>query len=113
MARAGRPNGLPLSSGEREETITSQAPGRATRKKRGRRAQFKQQSELVGREARAPAFPEALLVVSPEVAEAVAAGRPVVALETTVVTHGLPAQMGVQTAAETKKAGLIREGGPQ
>ena len=37
MARAGRPNGLPLSSGEREETITSQAPGRGTRKKRGRR----------------------------------------------------------------------------
>jgi pseudouridine-5'-phosphate glycosidase len=41
----------------------------------------------------------ARLVVSAEVAEAVAAGRPVVALETTVVTHGLPAPLGVQTAA--------------
>jgi pseudouridine-5'-phosphate glycosidase len=41
----------------------------------------------------------ALLAVSAEVAAAVAAGRPVVALETTVVTHGLPAPLGVQTAA--------------
>ena len=41
----------------------------------------------------------ALLAVSPEVAEAVAAGRPVVALETTVVTQGLPAPLGMQTAA--------------
>jgi len=44
------------------------------------------------------------LVVSPEVAEAVAAGRPVVALETTVVTHGLPAPLGVQTAAAMQEA---------
>jgi pseudouridylate synthase len=44
------------------------------------------------------------LAVSPEVAEAVAAGRPVVALETTVVTHGLPAPLGVQTAAAMQEA---------
>ena len=51
----------------------------------------------------------ALLVVSPEVAEAVAAGRPVVALETTVVTHGLPAPLGVQTAAAMQEA--VRDAG--
>lgn len=44
------------------------------------------------------------LAVSPEVAETVAAGRPVVALETTVVTHGLPAPLGVQTAAAMQEA---------
>jgi pseudouridylate synthase len=51
----------------------------------------------------------ARLVVSPEVAEAVAAGRPVVALETTVVTHGLPAPLGVQTAAMMQQA--VRDAG--
>ena len=51
----------------------------------------------------------ARLVVSPEVAEAVAAGRPVVALETTVVTHGLPAPLGVQTAAAMQQA--VRDAG--
>lgn len=39
------------------------------------------------------------LVVAAEVAEALAAGRPVVALETTLVTHGLPHPAGVETAA--------------
>jgi pseudouridine-5'-phosphate glycosidase len=38
--------------------------------------------------------------VAPEVAEALAAGRPVVALETTLVTHGLPHPEGVSAAAE-------------
>ena len=47
--------------------------------------------------------------VSPELAEAVAAGRPVVALETTVVTHGLPAPLGVQTAAVMQQA--VRDAG--
>jgi pseudouridine-5'-phosphate glycosidase len=51
----------------------------------------------------------ALLVVSKEVADAVTAGRPVVALETTVVTHGLPAPLGVQTAAAMQQA--VRDGG--
>jgi len=51
----------------------------------------------------------ALLTVSPEVAEAVAARRPVVAFETTVVTHGLPAPLGVQTAAAMQEA--VREAG--
>ena len=51
----------------------------------------------------------ARLAVSPEVAEAVAADRPVVALETTVVTHGLPAPQGVQTAAAMQQA--VRDAG--
>jgi pseudouridine-5'-phosphate glycosidase len=49
------------------------------------------------------------LAVSPEVAEAVAADRPVVALETTVVTHGLPAPQGVQAAAAMQEA--VRDAG--
>ncbi|MBM4012623.1 MAG: pseudouridine-5'-phosphate glycosidase [Planctomycetes bacterium] len=40
-----------------------------------------------------------LFLVSPEVAEAVAGRRPVVALETTLVTHGLPRPDGVRVAA--------------
>jgi pseudouridine-5'-phosphate glycosidase len=41
-----------------------------------------------------------LWIVAPPVAEALAAGRPVVALETTLVTHGLPHPEGVAAAAE-------------
>ncbi len=41
-----------------------------------------------------------LIVVSDEVREAAACGRPIVALETTVVTHGLPSPEGVATALE-------------
>lgn len=37
--------------------------------------------------------------VAPEVAEALAAARPVVALETTLVTHGLPHPEGLEVAA--------------
>jgi pseudouridylate synthase len=39
--------------------------------------------------AHAPIAPR-LLAVAPEVADALAAGRPVVALESTIVTHGMP-----------------------
>jgi pseudouridine-5'-phosphate glycosidase len=42
----------------------------------------------------------ALVSVSPFVAQALARGRPVVALETTLVTHGLPHPDGVRAAAE-------------
>jgi pseudouridine-5'-phosphate glycosidase len=38
------------------------------------------------------------IVVSPEVQEALAAGRPVVALETTIVSHGMPWPENVETA---------------
>jgi pseudouridylate synthase len=46
------------------------------------------------------------ICVSEEVQEALAAGRPVVALETAVVTHGLPRPTNVELAEEM--AGLIR-----
>jgi pseudouridine-5'-phosphate glycosidase len=42
--------------------------------------------------------------IAPEVARALAASRPVVALETTVVTHGLPHPDGVRLAAEMERA---------
>jgi pseudouridine-5'-phosphate glycosidase len=42
----------------------------------------------------------ATVALAPEVAAALDAGRPVVALETTVVTHGLPPPDGVRVAAE-------------
>lgn len=38
------------------------------------------------------------LVYSPEVAEALAAGMPVVALESTIITHGMPWPQNVETA---------------
>lgn len=47
--------------------------------------------------------------VSREVARAVKAGRPVVALETTLVTHGLPRPGGLSVAAELED--VVRRGG--
>ncbi len=47
--------------------------------------------------------------VAPEVAEALRARRPVVALETTLVTHGLPPPEGLRVAAELEAA--VREAG--
>ena len=51
------------------------------------------------------------IVVSADVAAAITSGRPVVALETTVVTHGLPQPHGVDTAlemeAEVRAAGAM------
>jgi pseudouridine-5'-phosphate glycosidase len=45
-----------------------------------------------------------LFHVSPEIAATVAAGGPVVALETTLVTHGLPRPNGVRVAAALEDA---------
>ena len=47
--------------------------------------------------------------IAPEVAEAVAGGRPVVALETAIVTHGLPRPRNLEVARQVE-AGL-RDGG--
>jgi pseudouridine-5'-phosphate glycosidase len=44
------------------------------------------------------------LAVAPAVANALAAGRPVVALETTLVTHGLPHPEGIETAEAMETA---------
>ena len=43
-------------------------------------------------------------VVHPEVAAALTAGTPVVALESTVITHGLPYPQNVETALAMEKA---------
>ena len=51
----------------------------------------------------------ALLRVSDEVARVLAARGPVVALETTVVTHGLPHPDGLRVAAELE--GEVRAAG--
>jgi len=51
----------------------------------------------------------ARLDVAPEVAAALAAGRPVVALESTLISHGLPFPQNVEVAAASEAA--VREGG--
>ena len=50
-----------------------------------------------------------LLAVSPEVAAALAAGAPVVALETTIVAHGFPPREGVEVGRECERR--VREAG--
>ena len=42
--------------------------------------------------------PDGLIDIAPEVREALAAGRPVVALESTIITHGMPYPQNVETA---------------
>jgi pseudouridine-5'-phosphate glycosidase len=49
------------------------------------------------------------VAVAAEVAEALAEGRPVVALETTLVSHGFPASEGAEVARETEAR--VREAG--
>ena len=45
-----------------------------------------------------------MLTVLPEVADAVAAGRPVVALESTIISHGLPRPDNLRVAREIEQA---------
>ena len=49
------------------------------------------------------------LDVAPEVAEAVAAGKPVVALESTIISHGMPYPQNVETALKVEQ--IIRDNG--
>lgn len=49
------------------------------------------------------------LDVSPEAAEALAAGKPVVALESTIISHGMPYPQNVETALAVEN--IIRENG--
>ena len=49
------------------------------------------------------------LDVNPEVAAAIAEGKPVVALESTIISHGMPYPQNVQTALNVEK--IIRENG--
>ncbi len=54
-------------------------------------------------------IPNHLLAVADEVREALAADRPVVALESTIISHGMPYPKNVQTAREVEL--IIRDGG--
>ena len=49
------------------------------------------------------------LDVNPEVAAAIAEGKPVVALESTIISHGMPYPQNVETALNVEK--IIRENG--
>jgi len=61
--------------------------------------------EAVERAATPPANP--YLDVAPEVAGALAAGKPVVALESTIISHGMPYPQNVETARNVER--IIRE----
>ena len=50
-----------------------------------------------------------LLAIDPEVQEALATGKPVVALESTIISHGMPYPQNMEMARETEK--IIREKG--
>lgn len=56
-----------------------------------------------------PPVPSALLAIAPEVADALAAGRPVVALESTIITHGMPWPANAETARAVEA--VVREHG--
>jgi pseudouridylate synthase len=53
--------------------------------------------------------PHPALHLAPEVAEALADGRPVVALESTIISHGMPYPQNVAMATEVE--GIVREHG--
>ncbi|TFW32442.1 pseudouridine-5'-phosphate glycosidase [Massilia horti] len=52
---------------------------------------------------------QSFLLFSPEVANARAAGKPIVALESTIISHGMPYPQNVQTAREVEQ--VIRDAG--
>ena len=49
------------------------------------------------------------LDIAPEVAEALKAGKPVVALESTIISHGMPYPQNVETALKVER--IIRDAG--
>ena len=49
------------------------------------------------------------LEISPEVKAALAEGRPVVALESTIISHGMPYPQNVETAMNVER--IVRENG--
>ncbi|MCB0910651.1 MAG: pseudouridine-5'-phosphate glycosidase [Propionibacteriaceae bacterium] len=53
--------------------------------------------------------PHPMLAVAEEVRDALASGTPVVALESTIISHGMPYPRNVQTAREVEQ--IIRDGG--
>ena len=54
-------------------------------------------------------IPNKYLDVNPEVAAAIAEGKPVVALESTIISHGMPYPQNVETALNVER--IIRENG--
>jgi len=58
---------------------------------------------------RTAVLPSLPLDVAPEVAAALAAGRPVVALESTIITHGMPWPQNLETALRVEAA--VRDAG--
>src|ERR687889_2209034 len=50
------------------------------------------------------ALPGPPFVLGDEVSEAIASGRPVVALESTIISHGLPTETSAATARDIEKA---------
>lgn len=56
-----------------------------------------------------PKMDKALLSLSPEVEAAIAANQPVVALESTVIAHGLPRPQNIKTARRLEQ--IVREAG--
>ena len=52
-----------------------------------------------------------LLLIAPRVADAIGAGRPVVALESTLITHGLAAPQNLEAARRAEEA--VRQGGAE
>ena len=52
---------------------------------------------------------EKYVVINPEVAEALSAGKPVVALESTIISHGMPYPKNVETALEAEQ--VVRDNG--
>ncbi|WP_377644469.1 pseudouridine-5'-phosphate glycosidase [Oryzobacter terrae] len=55
------------------------------------------------------AAPHPMLAVAPEVREALEQGRPVVALESTIISHGMPYPANVAMAREVEQ--IVRDGG--
>ena len=56
-----------------------------------------------------PTTPHPMLAVAPEVREALGQGRPVVALESTIISHGMPYPHNVAMAREVEQ--IVRDGG--
>lgn len=53
------------------------------------------------------------LSVAPEIAEAIAQGKPVVALESTILSHGMPYPENVEFAHKVEKSSVKRVQSPQ
>ena len=59
--------------------------------------------------ANTPATPHPMLALSDEVAAAVRDGAPIVALESTIISHGMPYPRNVEMAVKVE--GIVRDGG--